>query len=390
MAPPATTTTTTVTEAPAFNSQDFQRYKKYGKFGVRETQPVGSIVGDFDSIPVIDVSGIYSDELSDREAVAEKIRDACMRVGFFYVEGHGIPQDIVDGVFDIGKRFFALDFDDKMECFINNTPHYRGYTPLYGAGKANAEGLGNANEAFDWGHDSKLNDDPNETFIDPHMRGENVWPTKLPELEERLSDYYRRLRAFCRTLTRNLALSLGLKEDWFDPLLTHPGCSAVVAHYPPQPKDKIHFGIDPHTDSEFCTVLATDEVRALEVLNKDGIWVSAPPRKGCFIVNIGDQLQSYTNGLYVSTFHRVLNYSGEERYSIPFFMSTNFETVIRPIEKFVPPGSQVEYDDITAGEMYKNAMIKFHQIAKKHPVFSKYLKEGVHDEEYENQAHFHS
>lgn len=107
-----------------------------------------------------------------------------------------------------------------------------------------------ANEAFDWGHDSKLNDDPNDHFIDPHMRGENVWPRKLPELEVILSNYYHLLRTFCRYLTRNLALSLGLEESYFDSVTTHPGCSAVIAHYPPQPLQKIHYGIDPHTDAE--------------------------------------------------------------------------------------------------------------------------------------------
>lgn len=40
------------------------------------------------------------------------------------------------------------------------------------------------------------------------------------------------------------------------------------------------------------TILAPGEVRALEVLNKNGYWISAPPKKGCFVVNVGDQLQT--------------------------------------------------------------------------------------------------
>jgi isopenicillin N synthase-like dioxygenase len=76
------------------------------------------------------------------------------------------------------------------------------------------------------------------------------------------------------------------------------------------------------------TVLAPGDVRALEVMSRDGYWISAPPKEGCFIVNVGDQLQAWSNDLYVSTLHRVLNYSGVERYSVPFFFSANFETVI--------------------------------------------------------------
>jgi isopenicillin N synthase-like dioxygenase len=110
-----------------------------------------------------------------------------------------------------------------------------------------------ANEAFDWGHDSKLNDDPNDdALVDTFMRGANRWPKteSLPGFEECLSDYYCRLRSFCRALARNVALSLDLPEDFFDKDLAHPGCSALVAHYPPQAPNSNHFGIDPHSDSE--------------------------------------------------------------------------------------------------------------------------------------------
>lgn len=108
-----------------------------------------------------------------------------------------------------------------------------------------------ANEAFDWGHDPKLNDDPSDALMDTFMRGENLWPTEsIPDFEEALSDYYRRLRSFCRSLARAVALSLDLPEDFFDKYLTHPGCSAVIAHYPPQKPKSDNLGIDSHTDSE--------------------------------------------------------------------------------------------------------------------------------------------
>jgi isopenicillin N synthase-like dioxygenase len=95
------------------------------------------------------------------------------------------------------------------------------------------------------------------------------------------------------------------------------------------------------------TFLAPGKVRALEVLNRDGQWISAPPIEGTYVVNVGDQLQRYvtifmrnnaalstltrkrlTNNLYISTKHRVINHTGEERLSIPFFFSANWDLVI--------------------------------------------------------------
>jgi len=100
------------------------------------------ISADSNSIPVIDVSNIFSPILEARKAVAAEIREACINVGFFYVQNHGIPQELVDGVFEWGKKFFDLSFEEKMEIYIDNIYHYRGYTPLYGAGTAGSDGKG--------------------------------------------------------------------------------------------------------------------------------------------------------------------------------------------------------------------------------------------------------
>lgn len=123
-------------------------FKKGGNFGTKQVSDELSIVEDFTTIPVINVAGIFSDKLEDRRAVAAKIRDACIRVGFFYVEDHGIPEEIVDNVFDLGKKFFDLSFEEKMRIFINNSPNYRGYTPLFGSRNPSKDGLGVSRISF--------------------------------------------------------------------------------------------------------------------------------------------------------------------------------------------------------------------------------------------------
>lgn len=109
--------------------------------------------------------------------------------------------------------------------------------------------------------------------------------------------------------------------------------------------------IDERLTQQVFTILAPGPIRALEVANKAGQWISAPPMKGAFVVNVGDQLQALTNDLYVSTRHRVMNYTGQERYSVPFFFSPNYETVIRPIPELITGEHVAQYPVISAGKV---------------------------------------
>ncbi len=111
-----------------------------GTFGTSKILSEDSIVGDFDTIPLIDIAGIFSPDISERKKVATQLYDACTRVGFFYIKNHGISEESIDAVFDWGKEFFALPFDEKMEIYINNIPNYRGYTPLGGSGSPGPDG----------------------------------------------------------------------------------------------------------------------------------------------------------------------------------------------------------------------------------------------------------
>ena len=48
-------------------------------------------------------------------------------------------------------------------------------------------------------------------------------------------------------------------------------------------------------------------------------------------MNIGDLLELWSGGYLVSTPHKVVNQSGAERYSFPYFVVPRFDTVVEPL-----------------------------------------------------------
>ena len=106
-----------------------------------------------------------------------------------------------------------------------------------------------------------------------------------------------------------------------------------LLHYPPLPEKSPSdlYGSAPHTDFGCLTLLAQDDVGGLQVKTPDGQWLDAPKIENSFIVNVGDMLHRMTNGILKSTPHRVINRSGRERYSCPFFFDPHVSTTIAPL-----------------------------------------------------------
>ena len=83
---------------------------------------------------------------------------------------------------------------------------------------------------------------------------------------------------------------------------------------------------------------------------RSGDWIAAPPMAGAFIVNIGDCLMRWTNDVYVSTPHRVVNRSGRERYSVAFFFDPNPEAEVAAIASCVARGERPRYAPVLAAD----------------------------------------
>ena len=174
----------------------------------------------------------------------------------------------------------------------------------------------------------------------------------MPVFQEKLCAYQTALISLARRLTRVFALALRLPEDAFDEYVRVPEAGMRILHYPEQKASRDdQNGIGAHTDVE-CFTIITQDSDGLEVLSKSGQWIRVQPSPGSLVVNIADCFMRQTNDFFVSTVHRVINKSGRERYSAPFFWGFDRKTPLIPIKTCVSETNPQKYPVMTAGEYY--------------------------------------
>lgn len=218
-------------------------------------------------------------------------------------------------------------------------------------------------EAFSMGDDPCEPEQNSPTSPAPSSTQQNSWPKAYPSFRPKVYDYYIRVLAFARKLMQAFALALDLPEHYFDEATSFPMVGVRILHYPPQERQEAtDIGLGAHTDYTFFTLVQQESVAALQVLNANGIWIDAPPKPRTYVVNVGDFLSLITNGTFKSTVHRVLNRSGEERYSIPFFFSPNKEATLDVVPTCKKEGGVEK--GVNAGQYY---MERLRAARWKHP-----------------------
>ena len=320
----------------------------------RHGGPAASLTGKrvaFDAVPVIDLSPLTGSDARDPAAVARlasALDEACRHVGFFYVTHHGVSSALRDAVFDLAQRFFAVPHDRKMSIHIRQSSCHRGYFPYFEE-NTDPKMTADLKEGFDIGRELPP-DDPDVRAGKP-LHGPNQWPEGLPGFRETCDAYFAAMSGLARTILRGLALALSLDEDFFEDKVDRPLAQLRLLHYPPQDGTIIErtLGCGAHTDYGCLTILAQDSVGGLQLQNAAGDWIEAPPIPGTFVINLGDQMARWTNDRYAATLHRVINRSGRERYSVPFFFDPNYDTVISCLDGCREPGQQPRYAPVTGG-----------------------------------------
>lgn len=298
-----------------------------------------------DEVPVLDLSPL--NDGGDLAPLAKQLRHACVTTGFFYVARHGIPEATIEDIFATTKRYFDLPLEQRLSHRMDEK-YRRGYMPQ---GINQHPGFApDLKESFEIGVDLPLTDPDVAAGLPLH--GPNNWPADCPWLSEASEAYFAQTDALGRRLLRVFAVSLDMPEAYFQQFCIKPMVQMRLFHYPAQAPvtDDNAFGVAPHTDYGMITMLLQDPVGGLELKKRDGEWVGAPYVPGTLVINIGDLFQRWTNDIYSSNQHRVINRTGKERYSIPTFFNLDYNSMVSCLSTCQSADKPAKYPSIKSGD----------------------------------------
>lgn len=298
-------------------------------------------------LPIIDLSS------PDRLSTADSIRQACLDHGFFYVVNHGVDEDLLRSVFEESKKFFLLPIEEKMKL---GRKEHRGYTALYAENlDPSSSNQGDSKESFYIGPIAARN----------RLNHLNQWPSEetLPSWKLTMESYYEKVLSAGTKVISLIAMALRLDDDFFEKLgaLDEPAAFLRLLHYPGKLGDSGEeiYSASAHSDYGMITLLVTDGVQGLQVCREKSkqprVWEDVPGISGAFIVNIGDMMERWTNSLFRSTLHRVMP-TGQERYSIAFFLDPNEDCLVECVESCCSESSPPRFPPIRSGDYLKERL----------------------------------
>ncbi|MBL9056970.1 MAG: isopenicillin N synthase family oxygenase [Rhodobacteraceae bacterium] len=278
------------------------------------------------NLPVLDFSRFHR-TFSDRAAFIAELRGILHDHGFFYLTGHGVPQDLIDGLVAGAKKFFALPIEEKLKIEMVRSPHFRGY---------NRAGYERTRGEQDWREQIDFNTEGSPRAFDhdspgwARLQGPNQWPEAVPELKDIVLDYQARVTTLGIDLLQAIALALGQPEDAFAEVYEpQPTQLLKLIRYPGRDVAETDQGVGAHKDGGLITILLQDVVPGLRVQTVDGEWLNAPPLPGTFVINTGELLELATNGFVRADVHDVVAPPpGVERFSFAFFLGARYDANI--------------------------------------------------------------
>jgi isopenicillin N synthase-like dioxygenase len=302
-----------------------------------------------EEIPTLDMSPYLAGAAGGRERVAAELDEISRTVGFFYLKGHGIPQAVIDRLFEESRRFHSRPEAEKsaIPWFATDTLRsgYQGTEPARPSSNSHIipDAKPNLYAKFSVNREGGLGGKP----ADPH-KPINIWPENLPGFKEAVQDYHQRVERLARQFLPLWATCFGLPLDYFDKFFATPHLTLSLLRYPPQKViGNRQYGIAPHTDNSMMTFLLQADVSGLAVRMPSGHWRVVDIIPGKMLINTGNLIVHWSNGRYLSTKHRVINTNEVDRYSSPCFFGPSGDAMIECLPPCQSPENPPKFKPMT-------------------------------------------
>ena len=276
------------------------------------------------TIPWIDMSRFMHGTPEEKIATAIEFGKAFQELGFVAATHIGILPKTIDQAYVLAEQFF--DSPEEFKLSVRSPDGHYGFIPF-------------GTEHAKYTHVMDLKEFYQTTGP---TQPENLWPA-LPGFKEAITKLYMELETCMKHCLQATAIYLGytdkVQQTILSDLLGSGNGLMRILHYPPvNPKNAPPGAIrsSAHEDVSMMTIIPRATHPGLQVKNHLGEWIDVTVPHNAAIINAGDTLSYFTNGIIPSTTHRVVNPPNQDysrRYSIPFFGSLPFKTPMRVLDK---------------------------------------------------------
>ena len=276
-------------------------------------------------IPTINITSILKEGFHSTKSIRtiNKIKKACINIGFFQITGHGISQKNIKNTCEVGNKFFNSSEKNKKKLSpkkwnSKNKNIYRGYFPDDVNGK----------EGLDIG-DLKVSEKYAQKLKNQYIEYLDLTKSIDKKSIKILSDYFDKIFILGEFLFKSIIKlyknDTRISKKAFSRLKTLS--TLRFNYYRNQLKpvefskqDGVALGCETHVDSGIFTILYQDQKGGLQVQNrKTKKWHNVPFNKNALVVNTGRALEFLSKGKFKATNHRVLwNKKKKNVYSFLF------------------------------------------------------------------------
>ncbi|PMD61677.1 putative isopenicillin N synthetase [Hyaloscypha bicolor E] len=287
----------------------------------------------FDTIPILDLS--QAKDPSTKPQFLDELRHALLEVGFLYLKNVGIPEELTQKVIEEGVAFFDLPMEEKLKIEMKNAPSFLGYSRLDAEITAHTI---DHREQIDLSTDHAVRTPDQPLYRNLFAPTQWPPPAYLPDFKPVYSQYITLMGEISIFFTSLIAEAIGLPatafNKYFDADQQH---KLKIVKYPDLKElglwkegDEVKEGqgVGPHKDSMFTSyLLQVTKHKGLQVQNLRGEWIDCPPIDGTLVVAIGQGMEALTQGVCMSTTHRVLSPApgSGARFSVPFFQGVSLD-----------------------------------------------------------------